>query len=253
MTTIKKKAHLGDRKIVNETIPEGVTTIEDWAYAHCKLLNKIYIPDTVVSISPKTFDGCDNLQEVFIYKGEDVLNDNPHLLALSIKTWANDINEFVLAASKPDRFYSIFDLKLTKYLEENDDVGFDPFLAGGEEDYEDDDNDIDLFIAKRQVEKCILIYERILSEDAGHTINKDTKDSYIEYLKLRRTTHAFDALLKDDIYVSPYRKVYFALDLISAKEASKLLEVARDDKELSSILINVSIKESGDLISEFKL
>ena len=131
MTTIKKKAHLGDRKLINETIPEGITTIEDWAYAHCKLLSKIYIPTSVKSLSPRTFDGCDNLSEVFIYKEEDVLNDNPHLLALSIKIWANDINELVSAAAEPTCFYAEYDARLLKYLEESDDVGFDPFLAGG--------------------------------------------------------------------------------------------------------------------------
>ncbi len=253
MTTIKKKAHLGDRRLVNETIPEGVTTIEDWAYAHCKLLNRIYIPYTINMVSPKTFDGCDNLSEVHVYKGDDTLNDNPHLLALSIKAWPDDINELIVRAKTPDMFYRFWDNRFLKYLNESDDTGFNPFLAGGEEDYEDDDNDIELFIYKRQVDKCTLIYERILSENEGYIIDEDIRDRYITYLRDRRLAHSFDALLREDVYVAAYKSIYFEYAFINANEAFELIDKAGNDKELSSMIINASLKEGGGIIDDFKI
>lgn len=47
-------------------IPQGVTAIEDWAFANCKSLQSIVIPEGVTSIGFGAFSGCENLQSVSI-------------------------------------------------------------------------------------------------------------------------------------------------------------------------------------------
>ena len=50
-------------------IPEGVTTIKGWAFAHCSKLHSITIPDSVKTIEGYAFYNCDKLTEVIIPDG----------------------------------------------------------------------------------------------------------------------------------------------------------------------------------------
>ena len=42
-------------------IPDGTTTIENWAFWYCTGLTSITIPSSVTSIGYGAFDGCPNL------------------------------------------------------------------------------------------------------------------------------------------------------------------------------------------------
>ena len=48
------------------TIPDGVTTIGDGAFAYCDSLTEIVIPDSVATIGGSAFAGCDSLTEIII-------------------------------------------------------------------------------------------------------------------------------------------------------------------------------------------
>ena len=50
-------------------IPEGVTTIKGWAFAHCSKLHSITIPDSVKTIEGYAFYNCDKLTGVIIPDG----------------------------------------------------------------------------------------------------------------------------------------------------------------------------------------
>ena len=49
-------------------LPDGVTTISDYAFYGCSNLTSIVIPDSVTTIGDKAFDVCYNLINVY-YKG----------------------------------------------------------------------------------------------------------------------------------------------------------------------------------------
>ena len=51
------------------TIPDSVTTIEEFAFRYCKALKSITIPDGVTSIENGTFEYCDSLKTVKIPNG----------------------------------------------------------------------------------------------------------------------------------------------------------------------------------------
>ena len=48
------------------TIPDGVTTIGDWAFYYCKSLTKTTIPNSVTAIEDNAFDWCENLTSITI-------------------------------------------------------------------------------------------------------------------------------------------------------------------------------------------
>lgn len=47
-------------------VPEGVTTIYDYAFASCKNLKRIILPEGLKKINPYTFSSCENLVEINI-------------------------------------------------------------------------------------------------------------------------------------------------------------------------------------------
>ena len=47
-------------------IPDGVTSIGDWAFANCDSIKSITIPDGVISIGCDAFYECDSLKSITI-------------------------------------------------------------------------------------------------------------------------------------------------------------------------------------------
>ena len=50
-------------------IPEGVTTIDDWAFAWCQSLKNVVMPESVTSIGDRAFFGCSSLASIVIPEG----------------------------------------------------------------------------------------------------------------------------------------------------------------------------------------
>ena len=247
MEAIKKKAHLNDKTLYTETIPMGVLSIEDWAYSGCCNLDEIYMPSTVKNISHKAFKGCDKLDNIFIYENDPelVLNNAPHLLALAVKKWPEKTGELVEKSLDPEVFLRLYDELLVAFLDEPDEVGFDPFPAGGEEDYEGEENDLPLYMMRKQEQKAHMIYERLRCDMAlndeiinGLSASDNTdSDVYITYLKQHRTDAAFTFLLRHSLYENAYRKIYLELKLPEKEELPTLIELSEEDVELKSMLI----------------
>ena len=61
-----KKLYLNNELVTELTIPDGVTSIGDYAFYSCESLTKIVIPDSVTNIGSSAFAYCDSLTSVFI-------------------------------------------------------------------------------------------------------------------------------------------------------------------------------------------
>ena len=59
-----KKDPLGNNTVTSVVIPEGVDTIEKYAFYNCKLLNKVVLPETCKTINSYAFANCDVLTNV---------------------------------------------------------------------------------------------------------------------------------------------------------------------------------------------
>ena len=69
VTTIREYAFLGCESLKSINIPDSVTTIGYSAFSGCKSLQSINIPDSVTTIEKWAFSGCKSLQAINIPQG----------------------------------------------------------------------------------------------------------------------------------------------------------------------------------------
>ena len=55
-----------NKNITSVVIPEGVTSIDNWAFQGCESLASVVIPEGVTSIGWSAFDGCKSLTSIVI-------------------------------------------------------------------------------------------------------------------------------------------------------------------------------------------
>ena len=60
---------VNDEKITHITIPDGVTTIREWAFLGCKALQSINIPNSVTTIKSWAFGDCKGLKNINVSEG----------------------------------------------------------------------------------------------------------------------------------------------------------------------------------------
>ena len=64
-----KKNNLPSSSLPTITIPEGVVSIGDGAFAFCHRLTTIFLPASVMEMGEDVFYGCNALQEIIVPKG----------------------------------------------------------------------------------------------------------------------------------------------------------------------------------------
>ena len=64
-----------DSKITEVTIPDGCTTIDEYAFCSCNELTEVTIPDTVKYIGWSAFLNCDKLKQVVIPAGVETIEE----------------------------------------------------------------------------------------------------------------------------------------------------------------------------------
>ena len=72
VTSIGNYAFGGCTSLTSIDIPDSVTSIGDWAFAWCKKLASIKIPDSVTSIGIGAFADCDGLVSIIVSEGNPV-------------------------------------------------------------------------------------------------------------------------------------------------------------------------------------
>ena len=85
-------------KETNYTIPNSVTTIENWAFGGCNSLTSINIPNSVTTIGNSAFNGCKSLISINIPNsvttiGEYVFSDCDSLTSINIPNSVTTIGD----------------------------------------------------------------------------------------------------------------------------------------------------------------
>lgn len=81
------------------TIPDGVTSIGNWAFSGCSGLTSITIPEKVTSIGSDAFSGCTGLKTVTL-ESKEVVSENRELNSPGLSSvFGNQVQKYVLGDS----------------------------------------------------------------------------------------------------------------------------------------------------------
>ncbi len=236
---ILKKSYMGEKNLTEVMMDPDVSIIEDWAFANCKALTKVWIPGSIERICDNAFFNCDKLVSIELY---DDIDKTPlyegkyaYVLALMVGQWTKDTQLFTDAV-KDDSLFVKLSKRLPSFLEETDDSGFEPFLAGGEEDY-DVKGAEERYCHKRRLLKAKLIYEYLLSgkdKIEGSELSK----TCIRWLKDHNPSAAFGAILDAAYHRKEYLKIYLDNAIDEGADLNELIGMADADTEIKVTLLS---------------
>lgn len=253
---IPPKAYFNNKKLIDVYLEPDTEEIGDWAYAKGTNLREVRIP-AGCRISARAFEDCPALESVVVYgtdlsgtgatevAGTDEVSQSgsnrlSHLLGLAIRNWPDMADLLVQNTADRDAIFEVIDSRLPLYLAEPDDAGFMPFLAGGEEDYDDAEAAREEYIHDRRVNKVLLVYERMRISESCDAM----PSAYIDYLRRHNPEITFAILMSSDPHVSDYRTMYFELGLNNPGEADlqtsftqTLLDMSSRDAELRAMVL----------------
>ncbi len=244
------KLHLGDKKLSHDIIPCSVSTIGDWAYAHCSCLKWVAMPVSAVHIGRDVFLGCNALKHVYCYDGgafsyDDLPDDKnaavhriARLNAIALLYFDDPATALIKEnACAPQNLIS-WDDRCLSFLAVSDDKGFDPFLAGGEEDYSDNEAQHADYIRARRFIKAEIIYTRLLSEAVCALPIEDDKRSLL--LDAFRSNSEVLSLLNHTVSCHKQTAdIYAKAGLLTTEALPHILEqISYDRIEMRSALIS---------------
>jgi len=212
---IEKKRFLNHRDIHDIVIGEDTNIIEDWAFAGCRNLRRVTLKNRNIVIGKDVFLNCKNLKEI-------VVENNISLKRLLVYAFTVFDNTELrkLSLTGQNSYMEMFDKTLMNFLRQDDLEGFSPFLAGGEEDYEEEGNRPEYYKTKRRMKKAEIITERMLVEGVYPVADKD-REYYITYLQTTNETYEL-LISEEDLFYERFL-LYDSLGLISFIRIQKLL------------------------------
>ena len=199
---IQKKQYINRTDLTEFIVPYGIEEIEEYAFAQCGSLLRIAIPDTAERIAANAFFECDSLDKVYVYHSEGGVNiysindEKTEALATLTAIAFRELSEaslFDVRAFGNEEWIKIWDNAFMAYLLYPDDAGFMPFLAGGEEDYEEEQASRDSFAVKTRTKKAACLIDRLLAEEF-FSLDDKLKMRYLNKLKSLCETGSKEAL-----------------------------------------------------------
>ena len=243
---IRKKQYCGDKSLRSFVVPEGTTEIGDWAFSRCGELRKIDVPVSVVYIGKEAFTGCDKLKEATLYGGAKPFADGlKGTLAIALRFFPDA--EQMLQAGKEgeDKYLAVWDLACHRFLERPDEEGYRPFLAGGEEDYEEEEAGRDKFCRVRRHIKVKIILERLLASK---------RDGEYYLAKLHNYDEALEVLAASDLWPGALVEIYEEAKLLTLESCRRVLGMMPEENvELRAILLQKMAKHSRNALDELLL
>ena len=120
--------------ITSVTIPEGVTSIGEFAFAMCVKVKTITLPETLTEIDNGAFANCISLEEIILPEGVEILNDQIFYGCFSLERLVIKNSEIDMNKDEAPCYvnYKLKDITLTEFIERICEA-YELYLAGDEE------------------------------------------------------------------------------------------------------------------------
>ena len=258
---ITKKQYLGDHSLTEYVIEPGTIWVEDWAFAYCSHLERIAFPETVAGIGKALFLGCVALNTVYFYdsraqsgrflfeEAEKEQRLEGELYALAFR-YFNDADALIRAHYGRDKkLIETWEVLFDKFLSTPEEDGFEPFLAGGEEDYEGAEEAALSYCHGMRLKKTEAILQRMLW---GKLSGEGETKAYLHYQKkLQEAQEAYEVLGNVEQFYQQAIDIYEEAGFLDSVHIEKLLEAVSPQKaELRGMIIK---RAQGNLFDRFVL
>lgn len=265
---IGKKAFLGQKKLVEVTLSNSVTELEDWAFAHCAALRRIVLPAALCRVGKGVFKDCKalSLAEAGKFKDGKALSlvetgklkdgkvlsqaeaggevDIPWLLAATpvqlsaeylFTPWEAGSREWL--EKWDDRFFTL--------LAESDEAGFTKMVLCGEEDLLANLPD---YVAGRRRSKARLCFLRLLHPMGLSNAHKQELMTYLQtHAKGCESEAAWEVVLGEHGDEKEYYEVLIQSGCVQAENLKGMLaDMGERHTEMKAFLMRQEEKESRE-------
>lgn len=237
---IEKKAYLGHDELINIELPENIRQIHDWAFSQCGRLKTIKLNNKIEYMGRNIFSDCKVLQNIYVQGILDENDDNSFLISEmlcgALKYFKNEAIYWIRNAVTPEWILR-WDDECAKYISMQDDIGFIPFLAGGEEDYDDNENEKLKYLHDVIIRKIRMILHRlILAPD--YPIDNHVYNLYVDYLRNVSSDFLIDMIKNDYQHMDSDINICIEKNILTLQDISLIIETLTEQyTELKAILI----------------
>lgn len=205
VTAIASKAFLGKKDITHLILPDSVTAIGDWAFAHMSGLQVITLSSQDLILGKQIFMDCPSVSEIRISGKSDADPNLAFYMAYVYNALKNTLL-FRFEDAGSDAWYQELDDAICRFLDRPDDDGFEPVYLGWFEDEDVMTTQYPPYVQKKRLEKAALSLKRLRFPNA---LNDSHKLIYQNYLRTHIDTGVWDCILSE-----PYREDIGYLQLI---------------------------------------
>lgn len=248
---IEKKAFLSCKTIKEITLPDTVTEIGDWAFAHAEQLRTIMIPNHALTRGKEMFLGCVRLREIIINTHEDLNGFGlGRMLAMAV-TVLHDYFLFDPLDVGNDAWVSRWDAKLLDLIRLDDLDGFEELWTCGEEDYEGKDYDIKSYPVEKRKMKLRMVYFRLLHP---YKLSLQMESELKNYLKA--TSESWDIIREEHVDNLEYYKLFADAGCITEENFDFLLtDLADSGAEIKAYMLKYKEEHlaAADAFAAFEL
>lgn len=181
VTGIDAKAFLSCKSVSELILPETITEIGHWAFAHMKNLKKLTLPAKAMDFGNDVFLDCEQLTQI-IPVPDLSGNEGTSFFLASAVTFLNNISlcrpELAGSETEHKHWMADYDSALVEFITGSDEMGFEPVFFGW---FDVDDIDVQKqrFLAKRWREKTLVAFQRLLYPKY---LDNNTKNVLYQYL-----------------------------------------------------------------------
>lgn len=232
---IGNKAFLSCKQVTQILLPESLETLGDWAFAHAQNLQSISLFPRPVRLGKDVFLGCSRLKQIEIY-GKRAEYGVMMLAAVTVlkAPWL-----FSPERAGENNWLLAWDESLCLFLDSDDKDGFTPLCAGGEEDYDGEENDPLFYAHKKRMKKAGLCCFRLLFSLGLNPERKRRLQDYIAaHTKGRKEEEAWESFVKEYAKKPEYWPVFLEAGGMEEANAGQILEALQDSHvELKAYLL----------------
>lgn len=189
VTVIGKKAFLGQKRLMRIFLPETVTYMEDWAFAHCESLCEISLYPVGIGLGKGVFAGCKKLAKTNFLRQPNHVEDVPKQdreelmrsisgLFLSTVSVLDAPYLFEPALAGEGEWFKKYDARVTALLLQDDMEGYSQMISCGEEDC--GGTTAEHFVVEKHKNKIRMLLVRLLYD---YGLDSGKRNDFEAYLR----------------------------------------------------------------------